>query len=136
MELEAQGGYEPDETLYHLVFEDRPALEVMCREPSVGQLLTLTEMGALDQKTISPARLRDLFALFAGLLDSWNVTRKGEPVPATYEGVVSQSPGFVMEVIGALSKAVAGVDPTSPPGSNAGGPSEASIPMTPLSPGS
>lgn len=129
-------GYEPDETLYRLVFEDRAGLTVTCREPSVGQLLTLTEMGALDQKSISPAKLRELFALFAGLLDEWNVTRKGKPVPATYEGVVSLSPGFVMEIIAALSKAVAGVDPTSPAASNAGAPSEASLPMTPLSPGS
>jgi hypothetical protein len=131
-------GFEPPETLYKLIFED-PAmagLEVTAREPTTGQLLTLTEVGSGDPKNAGPAQIKSAFALFAGLLDSWNVERKGVPVPADFSGVLSLSPGFITKIIDALGKAVAGVDPTSPAGSGGGGTPGTSIPMEPRSPGS
>ena len=44
-------------------------------------------------------KVRAVFRVFAGLLDSWNVERKGQPVPADYEGVISQSPAFINQII-------------------------------------
>jgi len=131
-------GFEAPETLFRLKFEDpdMAGLEVMVREPSIDDLLTMTGIEAPDAKTMDPAKIRAMFSAFADLLDSWNLTRKGEPVPATYEGVISQSPGFIMKIISALDKTIARPDPTSSPASSAGETSglESSIPMTPLPP--
>lgn len=128
-------GFEPQETLYKLTWED-PAmagLEVTVREPSIDQMMTMSGMDVADAKKVSPAQFRVVFELFAGLLDNWNVTRKGEPVPPTYEGVVSLSPGFVMKIIEAVGKEFAKPDPTSQAGSSTGETNglENSIPMTP-----
>jgi hypothetical protein len=135
-------GFEPQETLYKLRWED-PAmagLEVTVREPSIDQMMTMTGMDVPGARKISPAQFRVVFELFAGLLDSWNVTRKGEPVPPTYEGVTSQTPAFITKIIAAVGEEFAKPDPTLPAGSSAGETSglESSIPMTPSlpSPGS
>lgn len=115
---------EDHEKLYKLLFEDMPGLEVFAREPSVGQLMEMNELGDMDAKTLDAAKMRGLFRTFAGLLDSWNVTRKGEPVPADYGGIATMSPGLVMRIVTALAKAVGEPDPTSPAGSPSGGTSE------------
>jgi hypothetical protein len=131
-------GFEPQETLYKLTWED-PAmagLEVTVREPSIDQLLSMDAIGAADGKGMDTDKVRGAFRIFADLLDSWNVERKGEPVPATYEGVVSQSPGFVMKIISAMGREFAKPDPTLQPGSGGGGTSAPLIPMLPASPGS
>ena len=131
-------GFEAPETLYKLTWED-PAmagLEVAVSEPSIDQLMTMTGMSGATEKDMSPEKLRAVFAVFAGLLESWNVERKGEPVPATYEGVISLSPPFVNKIIGAVGREFAKPDPTLPPGSSGGGTSQPSIPMLPVSPGS
>jgi hypothetical protein len=127
-------GFEAPETLYHLVFEDpgMAGLEVTAREPTIDQMLQITGVGDVKD----PDQIRTMFRLFASLLDEWNVERKGVPVPATYEGVVSQSPAFVMKIMKALGDAVAKPDPTLPAGSSTGGTGslESSIPMTPSQP--
>ena len=129
-------GFEPQETLYKLTWED-PAmagLEVTVREPSIGQMLAMSGMG--DDVKMDPAKVAGVFQVFADLLDSWNVERKGEPVPPTYEGVVSQNPRFITKIIEALGREFAKPDPTSQAGSSAGETSglESSSPMTPLQP--
>ncbi len=124
---------EDHEKKYRLTFEDAPGLEVMAREPTMEQLFEMQGMGDVDAKTLDEAKMKALFGMFAGLLESWNVTRKGEPVPATYEGIVTTSPGFIFKIVNALGKAVGEPDPTSPPASR-NGELEESIPMT--SPGS
>ena len=131
-------GFEAPETLYKLTWED-PAmagLEVTVREPSIDQLLSMDAMGADSGKGMDAEKVRGAFRVFASLLESWNVERKGEPVPATYEGVVSQSTGFIMKIISAMGREFAKPDPTLLPGSNGGGTSQPSIPMQPASRGS
>ena len=131
-------GFEPQETLYKLTWED-PAmagLEVTVREPSIDQLLTMDDIGTGDGKGMDTEKVRGAFRVFADLLESWNVERKGEPVPATYEGVVSLGLGFINKIIGAMAAEFAKPDPTSPPGSSGGGTLPSSIPMQPASPGS
>jgi hypothetical protein len=120
---------EDHEKKYRLTFEDMPGLEVLAREPDLDQMFAMNEMGDVTAKTLDAAKMKALFVMFAGLLESWNVTRKGEPVPATYEGIMTCSPGFIYKIVNALGKAVAEPDPTSPPAS-ANGELEASIPMT------
>lgn len=132
-------GFEPQETLYRLTWED-PAmagLEVTVREPSIDQLLSMDAMGDMGGdggKGMDTEKVRGAFQIFAGLLESWNVERRGEPVPATYEGVISQSTGFIMKIISAMGREFAKPDPTLPPGSSGGGTSQPSIPMLPVSP--
>ena len=131
-------GFEPQETLYKLTWED-PAmvgLEVTVREPSIDQLLSMDAMGSADVKGMDSEKVRGAFRVFADLLDSWNVERKGKPVPATYEGVISQSATFIGKIISAMGREFAKPDPTSQAGSSAGETSglESSIPMTPSSP--
>lgn len=131
-------GYEPQETLYKLTWED-PAmagLEVAVREPSIDQLLTMDAIGANDGKGMDTEKVRAAFRVFADLLDSWNVERKGEPVPVTYEGVISLGLGFVSKIIAAMGAEFAKPDPTLPGGSSGGGTSQPSIPMLPVSPAS
>lgn len=128
-------GFEAPETLYRLTFED-PAmagLVVTIREPSIDDLLAMTGMEVPDAKKMDPAKIRAMFKSFADLLDSWNITRKGVPVPATLEGVTSQSPAFIMKIMAAMDQ-ITRPDPTSPPASPTGGSDglETSIPMTPL----
>jgi hypothetical protein len=131
-------GFEAPETLFKLIFEDpdMAGLEVTVHEPTIDDLLAISGMDAAGAKTMDPAKVRGMFSAFAGLLDSWNLTRKGEPVPATLEGVLSQSPGFIMKIVAALDKTIARPDPTSQPASSTGETSglENSIPMTPLPP--
>jgi hypothetical protein len=132
-----EGGFEPEEPTYRLRFEDpdMAGLVVMIGQPSIGQMLAMSGMEIGDSKNMDPEKIRAVFSTFADLLDSWNVTRKGVPVPATLEGVLSQSPGFITRIIAALDKTIA-PDPTSSPASASGGTSspEISIPMTPVQP--
>lgn len=131
-------GFEPQETLYKLTWED-PAmagLEVTVREPSIDQLLSMDSVGADGGKGMDADKIRGAFRVFSDLLESWNVERKGEPVPATYEGVISQNAGFISKIISAMGREFAKPDPTSVPGSSGGGTSQPSIPMLPASPGS
>ena len=113
------------EKLYKLIFEDTPGLEVFAREPSVDQLMQMAKLGDVDAKKLDMATMQTMFRTFAGLLESWNVTRKGEPVPADYDGVATMSAGLVMKILNALARAVAEPDPTLPGGSPSGGTSAA-----------
>lgn len=131
-------GFEAPETLYKLTWED-PAmagLEVTVREPSIDGMMSMTALDIPDAKKATVAQLRPVFETFATLLDSWNVERKGVPVPATYEGVVSLAPAFAMKIIEAVGREFTRADPTSSSASPTGGSSglESSIPMTPLPP--
>lgn len=116
-------GFELDdnEKLYKLIFEDTPGLVVYAREPSLDQMMHMNELGDIDAKKLDMAAMRSMFRTFAGLLDSWNVTRKGEPVPADYDGIATMSAGLVMKILNALAKAVMEPDPTLPGGSPSGG---------------
>jgi hypothetical protein len=81
-------------------------LEVTVDEAPMGLLLDIMEdyavlsSGALDIKAAARV-LKSLTENFAAVLESWNATRKGKPVPATLEGLRSLGQGFVMPVIGA-----------------------------------
>ena len=132
-------GYEPDRKVYHLKFEDMPGLEVAASSLSTGELLELDELAG--EKTAAGAR--KLLGLFAGHLLSWNVTEKGNPVPATYEGLLTLDPAFVKAVTDGWTDAFTAV-PAPLRNASSGGAttrnsleaSAPSIPMTPASPAS
>lgn len=118
-------GYEFDETVYRLTFEKRPGLKVAIFEPVTDDLLTLQELQDGDG---SGEDGRKMFRILAGYLESWNVERKGEPVPATYEGLLSLPLSFQKELIDAWLNAVTGVEPPLSSASGSGGSSpEASL---------
>lgn len=84
-------------------------LEVTVDSASIGLLTEITEhyaalMALTAEKvelTAAMPALNTLIGMFAGVLESWNVTKRGEPVPPTVEGMQSLDAVFVLEVIGA-----------------------------------
>jgi hypothetical protein len=90
-------------------------LEVKIDEVSVGLLLDLAEkyeaLTGGGASTVTQVKLiRDLIEGFALVLEEWNVTRKGEPVPATADGLRSMGREFVTTVIGAWFTGIAAAD--------------------------
>lgn len=142
------GGFVLSRTL-KLVFEDEDlqGLEVRARSLSVARMLELTrlagELAELDLKDLDGeerAKLETIFSIFAERLVSWNVTEEQAdgsqvPVPATFDGVMSQDFDQVFRVIQAWQTAVAGVAAPLARGSTSGATSaEVSLPMEVLSP--
>lgn len=116
---------------YRLVWEDGDleGLEVVMKPASLGQMLDMQKLQDVKPgEGVSLEELEPLFRWFAGLLISWNVEDDDDqPVPATYEGVLTQDPALVNGIIAEFSKRVTDVDPTSLAGSKPGPPAEASL---------
>ncbi|HEY5396219.1 MAG TPA: hypothetical protein VIL16_12560 [Trebonia sp.] len=115
-------GYKPKKTIYKLDFSDTElaGLEAAVRAGSIDQLLGLQELA--DHEELSAQQAREMFAGFAELLVSWNVeTEDDRPVPVTYEGVASQEPDFIKEIIAAFYANVAAAPPPLPGASPSGG---------------
>lgn len=112
-------GYEPPSVGLKLDFSDTPyaGLEVTMGAVSLGQLLQIEELREEDAT-------RELITLFADVLESWNVTRKGEPVPADLDGVLSQDPEFILAIVMAWQRNITSAPPPLPGTSNSGGTSE------------
>ena len=91
-----------------------PGLEVTVDEAPVGVLLGILEdFGSAGKGAKAMAALlRSVIPKFATILESWNATRKGEPVPPTQEGLESLGAAFVIDVINAwlTGKTTAGDD--------------------------
>lgn len=102
------GGFEVSTTGNVLTFKGTKyeGLEVTVDEAPMGLLLDIMEdysvltSGSIDVATAGKV-LRSLTGNFASVLESWNATRKGKPVPATLDGLRSLGQAFVMTVIGA-----------------------------------
>lgn len=109
-------GYEPPSTGLKLDFSDTPyaGLEVTMGAISLGQLLDIGDMA-------EAGGTREMVTRFADVLESWNVTRKGEPVPADLDGVLSQDPDFVLAIVLAWQRNVTVAPPPLPGGSSSGG---------------
>lgn len=143
---ESNGGYVRKRRVYRLRFEDEEldGLVVKVRSASVGRLLEfmrfLAGLSDDDLTTEDVEKFAALFESFAEVLEEWNVLyadgpNKGQPVPATLEGVRSQDGDFVMDIMRVWFQAVTQPPAPLPATSSAGGPSAAlSLPMEPLSP--
>jgi hypothetical protein len=133
-------GYKPTRTLYRLKFEDHPGLEVVAKSTSVEKLMGLMglveKVGDLEEAEILSGGfgvVEQVLRGFAGILHAWNVEDDDDtPVPATYEGLITQELGFVMEVVNAAVEAISTAPPPLPKNSSADPALEASIPMTPI----
>ena len=131
-------GYEYEPVLYRLKFEKRPGLEILAGSLSVAEFLDIASLAdKVQADKTDAASAGKMFAMFAAALDSWNLTRKGEPVPATAAGVHSLDLDFALELIMAWMEAIGSVGESSPlaNGSRSGASSalEASLPMESLS---
>lgn len=109
--------FEAPETIYKLDFSDTQytGLEIAVRGTTIDELLQLETLME------DPEKVRHLFEAFAGLIVSWNVTRKGEPVPMTAQGLRSLEDSFVMAVISAWYRSVVQAPPPLPGTSGSGG---------------
>jgi hypothetical protein len=120
-------GYEPERTLYKLDFSQTKhnGLQVTTASVTMGELLEFAGMADAAEGGRDAKAGQVLLERFASVLEDWNVTRGGEPVPATYEGLLSQEFGFVMFVISAWISEMAQAPPPLPGSSSSGGTSEA-----------
>ena len=107
-------GYEPPSTGLKLDFSDTPyaGLEVTMGAVSLGQMLELEE---------AAGGTREMITRFADCVESWNVTNKGEPVPADLAGVLSQDPNFILAIVLGWQRNVATAPPPLPDASDSGG---------------
>ena len=102
------GGFEVRETLVLLRFTE-PAykdLVVECSAISVGDLREAAKLASINADNPSEldlAKIDRLIAAFAGSLRSWNLTRRGKPIPATLRGVQSLERYAEPPGIGALN---------------------------------
>ena len=111
------GGFEVSGTGQKLDFTGTKyeGLEVTIDAAPLGLLLDVAEKystltdGDVDMKAAMPI-MSALVERFADVLEEWNVTRKGEPVPADLAGLRSLDAKFVLAVIGAWVTGTAEAD--------------------------
>lgn len=98
-------GYEVPDDTYRLVFTDpeHEGIVVRARKMSLGERTHVWFDLALeptdDAKTFR-AKQQELHELFVDHLLEWNLTRKGQPIPQTYEGLMSLDGDFVGLLVG------------------------------------
>lgn len=142
-------GFEPKQKVYKLRFEDPDlqGLVVKVESAPVGAIMCATELAGLqdldfsDRMSLSAeelttlGKLIELFEMFADALIEWNLTKKGEPVPATLEGIKRQDTGLIMYIIHQWANASGGVsDPLEKPSTSGQQSAVAYLPMEKLSP--
>lgn len=109
-------GFRPEETHYKLQFENEvyKGLEVTVAEVTTGELCELLELVSEVQggNQLSKAKqVMQLFDMLGGSLIEWNLEdRKGNPVPATAEGVKSQTLKVNLVIVEAWISAMAEVE--------------------------
>jgi hypothetical protein len=101
-------------------------LEVKVDSVPLGLLTAIIEdysaltAGNVDMTKALPVVLK-LLDQFGKVLESWNVTRRGEPVPATAEGLRSLDLAFAMAIVGAWVTGTAQAPDPLPGSSESGG---------------
>jgi hypothetical protein len=127
-------GFELNSPEYRLTFEgtDLDGLIVQVQSVSVGTMLDLIELA--DADTRKAADIAHMFDTLGDALVSWNLERKGVPVPADRTGVRSLGAPEAMTLIKAWSSVMQDVPGPLDQRSTGGGPSAVlSMPMEPLS---
>lgn len=113
-------GYEVEDTTYTLEFDDRPGAEVRMRAGSVEDHLAALRLdwvlvpGELarrfpDDDKAQEAEFRRLYSIFVHHVDSWNLERKGQPVPTTVDGLMGLDREFVKPMVTAWLRGVFGL---------------------------
>jgi hypothetical protein len=128
------GGFEAPGTGNVLDFTGTPyeGLEVTVDSASVGLLMDI--MGDYEAITAEDVNVKAalpvmsrLLGNFGELLESWNVTKRGKPVPASAEGLRSLDIHFAMAVIGAWLTGTTGADEELGKDSSSGGSSQEAL---------
>ena len=117
-------GFEPPSSGQKLDFSETAyaGLEVTMDAVSLGFLLDIQD---LAEQAAAGMAVRQLFAMFADALESWNVTRNGEPVAPDLAGVLAQDAAFVSAIVQAWQQGLAQAPPPLPGGSHSGASSAA-----------
>lgn len=109
--------YKRERKRYNLVFADPDmrGLEVKAKSTSMGEFLEINKLSmqlleSPDMTKQDIATLHELFERFSTVLVSWNLEDEDGPVATTKDGLLTQDPEFVMEIISAWIDAVNGVD--------------------------
>ncbi|MFD9256924.1 hypothetical protein [Streptomyces sp. NPDC059538] len=128
-------GYKPKRKIYNLDFTgtDFEGLQVSIRGLNTGQYMDLF---TAKTEAETGGETNDLMVIMASRLVSWNVEDDDDrPVPATLDGIKAQDLDLNLAIVGAWTKAMAGVsDPLELPSTDGVPSLEASIPMDALSP--
>lgn len=138
-------GFTIDPDHFKLVFADerfaRPAggdpIEVVLEELGIGEMLDFDEARLRPVSTVAEAREQwaAVAETVAAHLVSWNLERKGEPVPLSAAGFMSLPRKLGGAIVSAWIDANIGVSGPLETGSPSGEPfPEGSLPMEPLSP--
>lgn len=109
-------GFKVKHPILRLTF-DKPeleGLEVRARSIGLGAYLSLARMAELsDKETLDAedmAQLGGPFKILAQALVSWNLEEEdGTPIPATFEGIMSQDMGIMFDVLSGWMDAIASV---------------------------
>lgn len=130
--------YKAKKKLFKLIFEDpdMAGLEVTVTSVSMDKLLRIQELNEDKEARRSSEAFRELVDILAGAMLSWNMDDDfDEPVPVTAEGILTQDPAFVRQIISSWTDAISGVSAPLDDGSTSGDALlEASIPMDALPP--
>lgn len=130
-------GYRKQKKVFVLTFEDPEleGLEVRATGLSVGKMISMLDLARLSNgnKLTSDAveDIDKLFRTFAQALVSWNLEDDaGQPVPATYEGLMSQDLDFVMALAMAWMDGMVGTP--GPLDGNSSGGERSEVPPMPM----
>ena len=112
-------GYEVEDTTYTLEFDDHPGAEIVCCAGTMASHLEALSLDwVLSREAFSQrfhtdeevnAEFARLFGIFAEHIVSWNLTRKGEPVPITADGLMSLDREFAKSATVAWLRGVFGI---------------------------
>ena len=105
-------GYRRQTKTYKLVFRDEEfdGLEVRAKSMPLGVFLDM-EAAAFEADRGSKEKGLEMMQYFSDVLTSWNVEdEKGNPVPTTVDGLLTQDFDFVQEIIATWKLAMIGVD--------------------------
>lgn len=103
-------GYKRAQKVYKLKFADPEFEGLEVRAKSIPTKLLMELSGIKFNKSAPGDEINHMFGIFADALVEWNLEDEdGNPVPATFDGVMSQDIDFVLDIIMAWMDAVAGV---------------------------
>lgn len=144
-------GFEFEGNIYNLAFQTptHRGLKVRAESVPVGEFRRLMRLAVelqdddgepVDKRKFTPEQADALDGLLEGFgkaLVSWNLKKRGTPVPATPEGLNSMPLEFVFPIVSEWFTAIGGVAEDSPLGKGSlSGVTfpESSLPVAPLSP--
>ena len=96
-------GYKHKSKQYRLRYEDKPGLEVVMKSCKIRKFIEMTELSSKKVSDLSEDESTLVFRLVSDHLVSWTLEvsegeHEGDPVPATYDGIIDQDFDFIFEI--------------------------------------